>query len=84
MTTFIIGVLVFAASLSIEFCITRYIQCVNNHKRLTAVFWGLGQWAAGTFMFVVAVKLSLWYLPVEAAGIGLGTFWALRKPHTST
>ncbi len=74
----VLAILVFTAALLIEFCATRYIQKVQEDARLSAVLWGLGQWTSATFIFVMAVKVSLWYLPLEALGIALGTWFALR------
>lgn len=44
-----------------------------------AALWSVGQWSAASVGFVVAVKVSIWYLPFEAAGLAAGTLLGARK-----
>ncbi len=46
---------------------------------LKASLWSVGQWSAASVGFVVAVKVSMWYLPFEAAGLAIGTYLGARN-----
>ena len=74
-----IGLLVFIASAAIDFANTRYVQAVNAVEPHGAARWSVLQWTASLVGFVVAVKYSLWILPVEAAGLYAGAWLSLRK-----
>ncbi len=75
----VLGLAVFTSSVSIDFAGTRYVQAVRDDRRLRAATWSVLQWCAATVGFVVAVKVSLWLLPLEAAGLFVGTLLAVRK-----
>ena len=39
-----------------------------------AARWSVVQWGAAAVGFVVAVRVSMWFLPFEAAGLYIGTW----------
>jgi len=81
-----IALLVTVAMAAVDFCQSQYTNAITRKMddkprpdTLKAMFWSVGQWGAATVGFVVAVKLSMWYLPFEAAGLALGTFLGARR-----
>lgn len=73
-----LAVLVLASSAAIDFAHARYVQAVTARRQLRAAVWSVTQWCAASVGFVVAVKVSLWLLPFEAAGLFLGSLLAVR------
>lgn len=82
--------LVFVCSCLVDFAHARYVQSVHQTSiareyqerqkaRHHAAAWSLGQWMSATVGFVVAVKLTLWALPFEAAGLYLGTLIGIPR-----
>lgn len=74
-----LGVLIFVASFAIDYAHARYLGAVAAGKSVRAANWSLAQWLAATIGFVVAVKVSLWVLPFEAAGMYAGTLAAIKS-----
>lgn len=77
--TILLAILVFISAVGIDWCATRYVLAVGRGDAHIAALWSCGQWSAGTIGFIVVVKVSLWYLPLEAAGLYLGTRLAMRQ-----
>jgi hypothetical protein len=75
-----LGLLVFCTSAVIDYAHARYAAARDQGRVAGAVIWSLLQWGATTVGFVVAVTISLWMLPFEAAGLALGTYLAVRYP----
>src|SRR5690606_37796921 len=57
----------------VDFCLARYTRAMIAGHTFKAALWSVGQWSAASVGFVVAVKISIWYLPFEALGLFLGT-----------
>ena len=66
---------VLTSSAAVDMCHARYVRALVAGARHRAARWSVGQWLSATVGFVIAVRVSLWYLPVEALGLYLGT-WA--------
>lgn len=75
----LLGLVVFVSAAALDFAHTRYVQAVQVADRHRAARWSVVQWTAATVGFVVAVKVSLWILPFEAAGLYAGTILAVPK-----
>lgn len=75
-----LGMMVMAATCALDFAHTRYVMAVHERNRHRAALWSVVQWSAATIGFVVAIKVSLYLLPFEAAGLYLGTLLAVPKP----
>ena len=69
----LIALLVTVCMAGVDFCHARYTRAMMEGRVLHAAFWSVGQWSAASVGFVVAVKISIWYLPFEALGLFLGT-----------
>lgn len=70
--------LVFASATAIDFAHARYAAARDRHRAHLAARWSVAQWSAATVGFVVAVRVSLWILPFEVAGLYLGTWLGVR------
>lgn len=68
-----LGALVFASAGVYDVCHARYVRALGDDDRHRAARWSVGQWMAATIALVIAVRVTLWYLPLEAAGLYLGT-----------
>lgn len=79
MSLWALGVLVFCATCTLDYAHTNYVMAVHDRKRLRAASWSVVQWGAATIGFVVAVKVSLYLLPFEAAGLFVGTWLAVPR-----
>ncbi len=75
----LLGVTVFVASAFLDYSATRYVQAVGEREPHRAARWSVLQWSASLIGFLVAIKHSLWILPVEAAGLYAGAWLSLRK-----
>lgn len=78
MTTFLLAVLVFVSAVGIDWTGTKYVLAVGQGERHRAAAWSVCQWMAGLVGFLVAIKVTLWLLPVEAFGLYLGTWLSMR------
>ena len=74
----LLGVLVFVSSAAIDYAHTRYAYARDAGRAVAASNWSVAQWLAATIGFIVAVKISVWLLPCEAAGLWLGSWLAIR------
>lgn len=71
--------LVFIGATCVDYCHANYNMAVEKRDALRASGWSILQWCGSLIGFVVAVKVSLWALPAEAAGLALGTYLAVRR-----
>lgn len=69
----LIALAVTACMAGVDYCLARYTRAMIAGHTLKAALWSVGQWSAASVGFVVAVKISIWYLPFEALGLFLGT-----------
>lgn len=76
----LIGLLVFVTAAGIDYAHGRYLRAFASGHSLAAASWSVAQWTAGTIAFVVAVKVSMLLIPLEAAGLFVGTLLAVKRP----
>ena len=74
-----IAILVTATMAGVDYCHARYVCALLENRIYRAALWSVGQWMAASVGFVVAVKISMWYLPFEAAGLFFGTLLGARR-----
>lgn len=79
-----LGLAVLVSSAAIDYAHARYVQALGAGRRHGAARWSVVQWAAASVGFVIAVKVSVWLLPFEAAGLYLGTLLAVRPRSPTT
>ena len=77
--TSLLAALVFWSAVGIDYCATSYIRAVQADDVVKAMLWSVCQWSCSLVGFLVAVKVTLWMLPVEAAGLALGTYLSMRR-----
>ncbi len=74
---------------TVDYAHARYSLAMADVRRgeparHRAARWSVVQWAAASVGFVVAVKVSIWFLPMEAVGLYLGTWFGSRNHGPST
>lgn len=74
----LLGLAVFLSSAAIDFAHARYAYAREAGRRYRAANWSAVQWCASSVGFLVAVKVSIWLLPCEMAGLWAGTLLAVR------
>lgn len=72
------ALLVTATMATVDFAHAKYALAMFEHRRSgvsihAAARWSVVQWSAASIGFVVAVKVSMWFLPFEAAGLYIGS-----------
>ncbi len=78
----LLGLAVFFGAVGVDFAHARYVRAMVDNRIYHAAHWSAIQWGASTIGFLVAFKVSLWYLPIEVAGLWWGTVWGanVRTP----
>ena len=71
--------LVFVSSALIDYAHARYVGALGASDPHRAGRWSVVQWAGATCGFVIAVKVTFWALPFEAAGLYVGTLLAVAR-----
>jgi hypothetical protein len=61
----------------IDFAHARCIVAIAERAPHRAALWSILQWGGATVGFIIAVKVTFWVLPFEAAGLYLGTVIAV-------
>ena len=79
MVTAILCAVVFLASALIDFAHARGIVAIGERAGHRAARWSLAQWIGSTIGFLIAMKVTCWVLPFEAAGLYVGTVLAVRR-----
>lgn len=77
--TILIAVLVTVTMAGVDYCHARYTRAMIAGHVHPAALWSVGQWSCASVGFVVAVKLSMWYLPMEAIGLYAGTVLGAKR-----
>jgi hypothetical protein len=80
MMSYTLAPLVFVASALVDVCHAHYVRALVAGARHRAARWAVGQWLSATVGFAVAVRVSLWYLPLEAAGLYVGSLIGVTLP----
>lgn len=68
-----LGVLIAVAFAIVDLSHARYLAARETRRGWTASAWSVLGWGAATLGFVVAVRVSMWFLPFEAIGLAVGT-----------
>jgi hypothetical protein len=76
MTPLLCFVVLLSATL-IDFAHARCVVAIAERAPHRAALWSIVQWAGATVGFIIAVKVTFWVLPFEAAGLYLGTVIAV-------
>lgn len=63
----------------VDFCHAQYTRALITGFPLLAALWSVAQWTCASVGFVVAVKISIYYLPFEALGLMIGTYLGARQ-----
>lgn len=81
MTQLALGILVFAAAVTINYSGARLDEALRAQpcRRLAAANWSVAQWCGALVGFVIAVRVSMWVLPLEGLGLWLGMFLGAGK-----
>lgn len=69
-----LGLMVMIATAAVDFAHARYVRSLVGARRHSAARWSVVQGAASAVGFVLAVKVTLWLIPFELAGLYLGTW----------
>ena len=78
MTFVLMALAVFVSSAVIDYCHAHYVSAFVDGSYL-AMCWTAAQAAAGSVGFILAVKVTMWFLPFELAGLATGTGFAIRR-----
>lgn len=68
----------FVSAMAIDWANTRYVLAVGRGDRIVAANWSVLQWCASLVGFLVAIKITLWMLPLELLGLWCGTLLSMR------
>lgn len=75
----LIGLLVMITMGGVDYCLTQHTRAFLSGRAVEASLWSVAQWTCASVGFVVAVKLSIYYLPFEALGLALGTYVGTKR-----
>lgn len=75
----LLAILVTLTMIGVDYCHARYTRAMMAGRVLPSALWSVGQWCAATAGFVIAVKVSMWYLPFEALGLFIGTVLGAQR-----
>lgn len=79
--TFLLALLVFFSAMGIDWANTKYVKAVGANKANAAALWSVVQWCCSLVGFLVAFKVTLWMLPIEALGLIVGTKLSMDWAH---
>lgn len=78
------AVAVFGMALTIDYSYSQMIIAIEKRWPHRAAQWSVVMWAASTLCLYIAVEVSFLYLPLEAVGLYLGTWWAVLSERSET
>ena len=79
-----LAVAVTATMALVDYAHACYTLAMQRLQIIRASFWSVAQWGAASVGFIVAVRVSVWYLPFEAVGLFIGTWLGGRWRTVST
>jgi hypothetical protein len=82
MITAFLAIAVFLSALCIDAANVRYVMAVERRDGHRAALWSCLQWGASLVGFLVAIKVTLWMLPLELAGLYFGCLLSMKQPST--
>jgi hypothetical protein len=68
----------FVCAALIDFAYARQTLATTNGQALAAANWRAIAYSCGCFGWLVAIKVGIWLLPFELAGLYLGTLVGVR------
>lgn len=74
-----LGVLVFLAGASYDWCNARYIVATSARRAPQAAMWSMIVGGIGLAGLISVLQLSRWFAIPELAGYGVGTYFAVRR-----
>lgn len=74
-----LAIAVTATMALVDYAHARYTLDMQRLRIIRAAFWSVAQWGAASVGFIVAVRVSIWYLPFEAVGLFIGTWLGGRR-----
>lgn len=74
----LLAIAVTASMTAVDFAHARYVRALLERRGPVAAAWSVAQWAAASVGFVLAVRVTMWLLPFEGVGLGLGTWLGAR------
>ena len=75
----LICLLVTLTMAGVDFCHAQYTRALITGHPFQASLWSVAQWTCASVGFVVAVKISIYYLPFEALGLMVGTYLGAQR-----
>ena len=78
MSTVALALLVFVSAARIDFPNTHYVKAVRAGRAHHAALWSVLQWCGSLVGFIIALKVTLWMLPIEALGLYAGAYLSMR------
>ena len=69
----------FVSAALIDFAYARQTVATITGRALVAANWRALAYSLGCFGWLVAIKIGMWLLPFELAGLYLGTFVGVGK-----
>lgn len=70
----LIAFLVMITMAGVDYCHAQYTRSLISGHAFVTSLWSVAQWTCASVGFVVAVKISIYYLPFEALGLMVGTY----------
>lgn len=69
---------VLVSAVLIDYAHARCVVAISQRAAHRAALWSVVQWGGATVGFMIAVEVTFWVLPFEAAGLYLGTLLAVN------
>lgn len=79
MTNVLLALAMFVCATLIDFACARQTIATTNGRALAAANWRTIAYSLGCFGWVMAIKIGMWLLPFELAGLYLGTLIGVNK-----
>ena len=79
MTNVLLALAMFVCAALIDFAYARQTIATTNGRALVSANWRALSYSLGCFGWLVAVKVGVWLLPFELAGLYLGTLVGVGK-----
>ncbi len=80
MVNALLAIAMFMCAALIDFAYARQTIATTSGRALAAANWRAIAYSFGCFGWLVAIKIGLWLLPFELAGLYLGTLIGVDKP----
>lgn len=80
MVNVLLAIVMFMCAALIDFAYARQTIATTNGRALAAANWRAIAYSFGCFGWLVAIKIGLWLLPFELAGLYLGTLVGVGRP----